>query len=51
MKHETDVAYYRRRHEEELHRAVEQADDSLRALHERWAELYQQRLARRASRR
>lgn len=45
MKHETDRDYYRRRRDEELRRAVEQSDAGLRALHERWARLYQQRLA------
>jgi|KBSSwiStaDraftv2_1062776.scaffolds.fasta_scaffold09826_7 hypothetical protein len=51
MKHETDRAYYRRRHEEELKRAAQQADEGLRALHEHWADLYRQRLGQGAMRR
>ena len=42
---EKDQVYFSKRYQEELQRADSMEDESLRALHARWAELYRQRLA------
>lgn len=42
---EDDRSFYERRLHEELARAVLAGDDGLKALHRRWAMLYQDRLA------
>ena len=44
MCNERDRAYFRHRRDEELQRAASENDESLRVLHERWAELYRKRL-------
>jgi len=41
---QNDEAYFNKRYQEELLRAESTPDESLRALHARWAELYRQRL-------
>jgi len=44
MHNDSQRAYLERRRDEELQRAAVQQDEGLRALHLRWAQLYQQRL-------
>lgn len=45
MFNQKDEAFYTRRYHEELRRADAVEDETLRALHARWAELYRMRLA------